>query len=126
MIVHAGNVAGHADARAQGVIVRPATDLRNGYALLFERDPDNPFVTTPARGEEWQRRGQRFAGLLWAHIADLAPLAGDQRWWEPPVYPIAIYCEFSTGDSIVTTAVSDALLVIRPQRPHRRAAHRTP
>ncbi|WP_436759502.1 hypothetical protein [Streptosporangium sp. V21-05] len=126
MIVHAGKVDVPADARARGVIVRPAADLRNGYALLFERDADNPFVTTQVRGEDWQQPGHRFAGLLWAHLADLAPLAGGQRWWKPPVYPIAIYCEFSTGDSIVTTVSSDALLVIRPQRPHHRAAYRTP
>lgn len=126
MSIHAGNIAGHVDACDQEVIVRPATDLHNGYALLFERDPDNPFVTTPARGEEWQRRGHRFANLLWAHVADLEPLAGGQRWWKPPVHPIAIYCEFSTGDSIVTTVSSDTLLVIRSQRPGRRASHRTP
>ncbi|WP_433374397.1 hypothetical protein [Streptosporangium sp. CA-115845] len=107
------DIAARAGTHDQGPTVQPAADLRNGHALLFERDPSIPFVTTPVRGEEWQRRGHRFMGLLWARVADLEPLAGGQRWWKPPVYPIALYCEFPTADSITITVLSDALVVIQ-------------
>lgn len=126
MTVQIEDIAAHMDAHDQGPTVRPAADLRNGHALLFERDPSIPFVTTPVRGEEWQRQGHRFTGLLWARVADLEPLAGGQRWRNPPVYPIALYCEFPTADSITITVLSDALLVIQPRRPPRWTTHRTP
>jgi hypothetical protein len=76
MTVHVEDIAARAGTHDQDPAVWPAADLRNGYALLFERDPNRPFVTTPVRGEEWQRQGHRFTGLLWARVADLEPLAG--------------------------------------------------
>ncbi|MFI6452996.1 hypothetical protein ACIBF6_15705 [Streptosporangium amethystogenes] len=126
MIVHIEDIATRAGTYDQGPTVQPAADLRNGHALLFERDPNRPFVTTPVRGEEWQRQGRRLTGLLWARVADLEPFAGGQRWWKPPVYPIALYCEFPAAGSITISVLSETLLVIQPQRPPRRTTHRIP
>lgn len=126
MTVHPEILVGYAVAHDQGGLVLPAAALSDGYALLFERDVDNPFVTTPVRGEDWRQPGHRFAGLLWAHVVALEPMAGGQRWWKPPVFPIAIHCKFPVGDSIVITILSDAVLVMRPQRLHRQTGHRSP
>lgn|GEM_PF-6228690 len=126
MIAGIEDLAAPADAPDQGAVVWPAGDLRNGHVLLFERDRDRPFVTTPVRGEKWRGQGHRLPGLLWARVTGLEPLAGGQRWWDPLVYPIALCCEFPAADSITITVLSDTLLVIQPSHPGHSPRRRTP
>ncbi|MEU6743015.1 hypothetical protein [Streptosporangium sandarakinum] len=63
------------------------------------------------RGEEWRRQPHRLTDLLWARVTDLCPLPGGRR-----SHPIAVCCEFPAGDSLVTTVLSDALVVMEPRR----------
>ncbi|MEV7013577.1 hypothetical protein [Streptosporangium sp. NPDC051022] len=96
-------------------VVRPAAELGNGYGLLFVRARYSVFQFIPLQGEHW-KEPQPSSDLLWARVADLEPLPGGQRWWRPPIYPIALYCEFAAGGSIATIVLSDALVVMRPRR----------
>ncbi|GAA3109817.1 hypothetical protein [Streptosporangium carneum] len=107
------------------VMIRPAAQLGNGYGLLFAQDRYNPFQLSPLRGEDWQA-GRFASGLLWARVADLESLPGGQRWWKPPIHPVALYCEFTAGGSIALIVSSDALVVTRPQRSPYRVSRITP
>ncbi|MEU8204298.1 hypothetical protein [Streptosporangium sp. NPDC049046] len=115
MTVHSRVIVDRRRAGEVGVSVRPAADLRTGHAVLFERCADTPFAVAPARGEDWQRTGHRFAGLLWAQVADLEPLPGGHRGEKSSVYSIALYFEFTATESLAITVASDALVVVQPR-----------
>ncbi|GAA2867524.1 hypothetical protein GCM10010517_27130 [Streptosporangium fragile] len=110
MTVHLQAIPARADIDDPRSAVRPAAELRAGYGLLFQREAGHPFALVPARAEN-RRADLGPADLVWAHVADLHPLPGGLR-----IYPVAVYCAFPAGGSLMTTVLSDALVVMAPRR----------